>query len=68
MGRFRPPGPILLLVVSSVLLESGALASHPLTAHLVAARGQVPPDPAASGLSPAAASTPPVDALEAAEC
>ena len=58
MGRLRAPGPILLLVVSSMVMECGALASHPPTEYLVAANGQVPPDPGAPSVSPTATPQP----------
>ncbi|MCW3044229.1 MAG: hypothetical protein JWL57_2387, partial [Actinobacteria bacterium] len=65
MGRLRAPGPILLLILSSMVLEAGTLASHPLAAHLIAAQEQVPPDPTAPSVAPASAPQPSIDDLEA---
>jgi uncharacterized protein YkwD len=65
VGRLRAPGPILLLILSSMVLEARAVASHPLTAYLVAAHEQVPPDPAAASVSSTATPPPSVDDLEA---
>ncbi|HMC04710.1 MAG TPA: CAP domain-containing protein, partial [Actinomycetota bacterium] len=63
----RAPCPILLLILSSMVMVvgSGALASHPLTAYLVAGKDQVTPDPADPSVTPTAAPQPPVDDLEA---
>jgi uncharacterized protein YkwD len=65
VGRLRAPGPILLLVLSSMVLEARAVAFHPLTASLVAAHEQVPPDPNAPSVSPTATPQPSIDDLEA---
>jgi uncharacterized protein YkwD len=48
-----------------MVLECNALASHPLTVHLIAAQEQVPPDPTAPSVSPTSAPQPSVDDLEA---
>jgi uncharacterized protein YkwD len=48
-----------------MVLEARAVASHPLTAYLVAAHEQVPPDPAAASVSSTATPPPSVDDLEA---
>lgn len=65
MGRLRAPGPILLLILSSMVLEAGTLVSHPLAAHLIAVQEQVPPDPTAPSVAPASAPQPSIDDLEA---
>jgi uncharacterized protein YkwD len=65
VGRFRAPGPILLLVLCSMVVASAARTSHPLNAYLVAAKDQVTPDPTVPGVSPTVAPQPSVDDLEA---
>lgn len=65
MGRFRAPGPILLLVLCCMVVASAARSSHPLNAYLVAARDQVTPDPTVPDVSPTVAPQPSVDDLEA---
>jgi uncharacterized protein YkwD len=65
VGRFRAPGPILLLVLCSMVVASAARTSHPLNAYLVAARDQVTPDPTVPDVSPTVAPQPSVDDLEA---
>jgi uncharacterized protein YkwD len=48
-----------------MVLEARAVALHPLTAYLVAAHEQVPPDPTAPSVSPTGTPQPSIDDLEA---
>src|SRR5437588_715607 len=65
VGRFRAPGPILLLVLCSMVVASASRTSHPLNAYLVAAKDQVTPDPTVPRVSPTVAPHPSVEDLEA---